>query len=278
MIAVNARAQLSCDDVEPLLSPCVDGELLEDDSASVTGHVARCDACRTRLLELQTLKASLAAAGRTVDLPPDLEDRLHADLSRAARPSRTLRVVLVAGAAAMIGVVALSATSFGDARASNAPAVVDGAVKAGRTTLAPVVAAALQRHRADLPVDVASPDPRPVQEFFAQRLGHKLRVPHLESFGFGLQGGRVVDVDDHQGAQLMYAGGYGQRLSVVAVPDPDGLLAAKLLAYDAPAASRGSDSGDGLSVRVLSNNGAVYTIVGDVDEQRLDRVSHEIAR
>jgi anti-sigma factor RsiW len=276
VIAVTARAQLSCDDVEPLLSPCVDGELLEDDSASVKGHVARCDTCRTRLIELQALKATLASAGRTVDLPHDLEARLHADLQRAARPSRALRAgAFVAGAAVVvIGVFGvMNATSGASAPAAAATATAT-AQDMRRT---PVVAAAMQRHRADLPVDVASPDPKPVQEFLAQRLGHKLRVPRLESFGFGLQGGRVVDVDDRQGAQLMYAGGYGQRLSVVAVPDPDGVLAAKMLAPSD--AAGGSDAvDDGVNVRVLSSNGAVYTIVGDVDEQRLDRVSHEISR
>lgn len=277
MIAVTARAQLSCDDIEPLLSPCVDGELLEDDSASVKGHVARCDKCRGRLLELQALKASLASA-RPFDLPADLEERLHADLHRAARPARTMRAgLVVAGVAAIAGVVALGMNERGVAptHAALAPPSITGVVAGAKR--APVVVAAMQRHRADLPVDVASPDPKPVQEFLAQRLGHKLRVPRLEMFGFGLQGGRVVDVDDRQGAQLMYAGGYGQRLSVVAVPDPDGTLAATLLAADAAPGSD-ANAGDGLNVRVISNNGAVYTIIGDVDEQRLDRVSHEITR
>lgn len=282
MIAVTARAQLSCDDVEPLLSPCVDGELLEDDSASVKGHVARCDKCRGRLLELQALKASLRSA-RSFDLPLDLEARLHANLHRAARPARAMRAGLVAaGVAAIAGVVALALDERGQqggvaastaVATSLAPPSISGIVAGARR--APLVIAAMQRHRADLPVDVASPDPRPVQEFLTQRLGHKLRVPRLERFGFGLQGGRIVDVDDRQGAQLMYAGGYGQRLSVVAVPDPDGALAAKLLAAE-DAHGDAKDDGDGLNVRVVSNKGAVYTIIGDVDEQRLDRVSHEI--
>ena len=34
---------------------------------------------------------------------------------------------------------------------------------------------------------------------------------------------------------------------------------------------------DGLNVRVLSNNGAVYTIIGDVDEQRRDEADVENA-
>lgn len=278
MIAVTARAQqLTCDDVEPLLSPCVDGELVEDDSSSVKAHVARCDKCRQRLLELQTLKTSLAAAGRTVALPEDLEARLHDDLHRAARPQRAMKVGLIAASVAAIAFVGATlsttmstmSTSSGTSRGTSA-----GAASASTSASASVVAAALQRHRADLPVDVASPDPRSVQEFLAQRLGHRLRVPRLETFGFGLQGGRVVDVEDRQAAQLMYAGGYGQRLSVVAVPDPDGVLAAKLLEGSATTAS----AAEGLSVRVLTNNGAVYTLVGDVDEQRLERVSHELTR
>ena len=278
MTAVTARAQLGCDDVEPLLSPCVDGELLDDDSVTVKAHVSVCDACRARLVHLQALKAALASAGRTFDMPAGLEDQLRADVRRAARPMRAVRFAAAGVCAAGVAVVALAvAGGAEDARTLQVTELaVLGAERAERPA---VVAAALQRHRLELPVDVASPDPRPVQEFLAQRLGHKLRVPHLERFGFGLQGGRVVDVEDRQGAQLVYTGGYGQRLSVVAVPDPDGTLAARF--GDAgPGAARHVfiPGDDGLRVRVVQRNGAFYAIVGDLDEQRLERLSHELER
>jgi anti-sigma factor RsiW len=235
----------------------VDGELLDDDRASVNGHVARCDACRQRLGELAALKAALSSAGRAVELPPGLEDRLRLEVRRAARPARLVRLGLVAGAALALAVaVGVTASQRHPTRTPQA------------------VIAALQRHRAELPVDVASPDPRPVQEFLSQRLGHRMRVPRLDGLGFGLHGGRVVDVDDRQGAQLSYRGGYGQRLSVLAVPDPDGALAARVLSGGSSFAS----SSDGLSVRVLHNGGALYTIIGDVDEHRLERLSHELER
>ena len=266
MIALTARAHLECDDVEPLLSPCVDGELLDDDSASVNSHVARCDACRERLIELRAIKAALSSAGRSVELPEGLEAQLRFDLHRAARPDRVARagVVFACVTGAVLAVVFVTMSS----RRAPVPAVVT------KVTTPAVVLAAMQRHRADLPVDVASPDPRPVQEFLASRLGTKLRVPRLDGFGFGLQGGRVVDVEDRQGAQLIYNGGYGQRVSVVALPDPDGALAARVLTNLSPLSS----SSEGLSIRVLSNGGNLYTIVGDLDEHRLERLAHELER
>src|SRR5262249_29742976 len=98
------------------------------------------------------------------------------------------------------------------------------------------------------------------------RIGKPVRVPRLEQTGFGLQGGRVVDVADRTGAQLVYTGGYGQRLSVTALPDPDGSLAKSV-------APPFATSLDGLNVRVIAGGGAVYTFVGDVDDAKLERVS-----
>jgi anti-sigma factor RsiW len=127
------------------------------------------------------------------------------------------------------------------------------------------------RHRLDVPVDVASADPARVQQFLASRVGPKLRVPHLEQTGFGLQGGRVVDVNERRGAQLVYTGGFGQRISVVALPDPDGAFARSVRA---PLAT----SADGLAVRMLAGDGALYGVVGDVDDARIESVVNAIER
>ena len=268
MNAVTARASLVCDDVEPLLSPCVDGELVDDDRAAVRAHVAGCEACRARLQGIERVKHAVAAAGRAipVQMPPFLLDQIRADVRRESRRS-------VAGRAARIGVgvALLAAVTVGgwfalSALSASSPQRV-------RALTSGVVAAALERHRLDVPVDVASPDVTRVQEFLAARVGHDLRVPRLEPLGFGLQGGRVVDVDDTRGAQLVYTGGYGQRLSVVMLADPDGALAARVLHGGGPL----STTSDGLAVRVQAGDGALVTIVGDLDDARIDRVARVVS-
>jgi anti-sigma factor RsiW len=217
------------------------------------------------MAQLVSLKAALSSAGAAVELLPDLEVQLRTDLRAVARGGRAAR----GGIFALVLAVS-AAGALWIARAPP-PLAAPGERLDGAPTSAGV-ATAMQRHRLELPVDVASPDPRPVQEFLAARLGHRLRVPRLDGIGFGLQGGRVVDVDNRPGALLVYSGGYGQRLSVVAVPDPDGALAARVSVADA------SGGDDELRFRVVSGYGAVYTIVGDVDDARLDRVSIALVR
>jgi anti-sigma factor RsiW len=253
-----SKSAMPCADIEPLLDPCVDGELLEDDRVLVHGHVAACEVCRGRLEAKGQLKALIAAAGRSVELPASLEARVRADL-RAHRQGTLLRRTLgVVAVAALVGVATLGVLG----RPSSAPVAEPS----------PVVArAALARHGLDLPVDVATPDPGRVQEFLAPRVG-RLRVPRLDALGFGLSGARVVDVGNQRGAQLVYAGGFGQRLSVVAVPDPDGGL------------SRALDGGaveleeGGLRARTFSAAGNVVSVVGELDHERLRQVSFEFER
>jgi anti-sigma factor RsiW len=254
--AVSLRA-VQCADVEALLDLSVDGELLADDSAVLHGHVGACEACRARLEGKRRLKAMLAAAGRTVELPPSLEARVRADL-RAHRRDRTARHA--AGLIAAVAVAAALAAALVTAR-SAPPAAAPPAV----------AQAAFARHALDVPVDVATPDPRRVQEFLAARVG-ALKVPRLDALGYGLSGARVVDVGNSRGAQLVYAGGFGQRLSVVAVPDPDGGLGRTL--GGAPVELEQG----GLRVRTFSAAGNVVSVVGDLDHERLRRVSYEFER
>lgn len=263
MTAVTARPQpTACDEVEPLLSPCVDGELLEDDRAAVRAHVAGCAPCRERLRALEALKGAVREAGKLVVLPAALEAQVRADVRRVGRRGRIAR----AGVLGIAVAAAVVATAW----------IVMPAHAPPPPRLQPrVVEAVLQRHRLELPVDVASPDPRRVQDFLSARVGQKLVVPTLD--GWGLEGGRVVDLDEHRGAQLVYAGGYGQRLSVVALPDPDGALARAVLGGRDPFDPFESVT-DGLRVRVIAHGGALYGIVGDVDEARLARVSEQLER
>lgn len=242
-----------------MLDLSVDGELLADDSALLHGHVATCDECRARLEAKRRLKAILAAAGQQVALPSALEERVRADLrsQRRARVTRRAAGVLAAGAlAAALAAVLVARAPAADRPASPPPGLAQ---------------AAIARHALDVPVDVATPDPRRVQEFLAARVG-ALKVPRLDALGYGLSGARVVDVGNARGAQLVYAGGFGQRLSVVAVPDPDGGLGRALGGVVVELEQ------DGVRARTFATAGNVVSVVGDLDQQRLRQVSFEFER
>lgn len=259
MTAVTARARMACDEVEPLLSPCVDGELLEDDRLAVRAHVETCPSCQKRVRDLQRVKSALTLAAAEVQIPDELLARVRADVRSESRRRRQPRAALAGAAVAAAAVVAVLVV------ASPRPTLVPAAPS-------PVMAAALERHALELPVDVASPDPRRVQEFLARRTGQALVVPRLETLGWGLQGARVVDVERRRGAQIVYTGGYGQRLSVVVLPDPDGALSAGL-------ASPASLVGDnGLRVRTIARDHSLYSFVSDVDAERLEQLSGVLER
>jgi anti-sigma factor RsiW len=293
--AVTARARMICEEVEPLLSPCVDGELLEEDRAAVRAHVLGCPACRRRLTELQRVKAALQLAGHQVELPPELQSRLEADIAAEVRRLRGRRAAgaaaVLAGLAACAALVVLGLSPAAAPLAGQGAAALEEPPPSG-----PVVAEVAERHQLELPVDVASPDPRRVQDFLSARVGHAVVVPRLDQLGWGLQGGRVVDVDHRRGAQLVYTGGYGQRLSVVVLPDPDGALRARILPPIAPpvgsplehaAALQGRGEArralqavakNGLRVRVVSRGDSVYSFVSDVDDDRLATLSGALER
>lgn len=286
MTAVGARVRMACDEVESLLSPWVDGELLEDELELVRAHVHVCAPCRQRHGELQQVKAALARAGRESALPPAVVHRLTEAIAGEAQRVRRqrLRSFLAAGAGAaalVAGVMAVALASPGWppwsapasllSRVSPTSPAPPGLLAADDTRetrpLIPMVAAVAERHALDLPVDVASPDPRRVAEFLTARMGPlPLVVPGLERHGWGLQGARIIDVAARRAAQLVYRGGYGQRLSVMVLPDPDRMLAAQL-----PAAAAGMQARtpQGIGVHVIARGPSLYAFVSDVDAARL---------
>jgi anti-sigma factor RsiW len=251
--AVSARKLQRCIDVEPLLDASVDGELIGEDAASVDAHVSDCPSCRAKRDARVHMKAALAAAGAQLALPDEVEARIVSGIRTVRRAERrtTAAIVAVAVIVGVVGVVALN-------NAKGAPSEP------------PVISAALQRHQIDLPVDVASPDPERVAAFLKDRIGHPVLVPRLSQAGWGLEGGRVIEVADRPAAQLVYRSGLGTKISVIAIPDPDGNLARQQLGpRHSVVAERAV---------VFARSGALYSIVGDLPAERLESASYEFAR
>jgi len=101
---------MSCDDLNSLLGPFLDGELSTRDEAAVRAHVASCDRCAGRL---EALRALQGAVRSTRPAPSDdglesLRRRIVAEGPREPRPIPGQLALWAGLAAAIVLVVALS--------------------------------------------------------------------------------------------------------------------------------------------------------------------------
>jgi hypothetical protein len=76
-----------CREVEPLLSPWLDGELDESRDRAVRAHLRSCPACAERAEELRQIQGA-AAALAPHEPPADLWARVEARLAREEEPAR----------------------------------------------------------------------------------------------------------------------------------------------------------------------------------------------
>ncbi len=263
---------LDCRDAETSVHLLLDEEVAPEDRAAMEQHLAVCGHCSDLLEALQQTRAALQEQSLKEQPSAAFEARLRGQLRGSRRGRRRALLLLPAGAAA--AALLLGAGLLLEA----------GSAVAEETRLPFLLSESLGHHTLDVPVDVASPDAARVEAFLAPRVGGRVGVPRLDFAGFGLMGGRVISVDNHRAAHLLYEGGLGRRVSVVAVPDPDGRLAAAFGGRDSPLALSGSLAGpDPLAagvrrrageygVHVWAERGALYSLVAQLDDGRLDQL------
>ncbi len=79
----------TCQDLDPLFAPYVDGDVAPADRASLEAHLAKCPPCRDRVAEQRTVRAVLAA--RRPSLRPCAPGELHARCLAQAAGARVRR-------------------------------------------------------------------------------------------------------------------------------------------------------------------------------------------
>jgi anti-sigma factor RsiW len=94
--------------------------------------------------------------------------------------------------------------------AKTAESRADPPAWARRAVVAHVVYAPEVRH----PVEVAADQEAHLVTWLSKRLGTPLKIPRLDSLGFGLVGGRLLPGEQGAVAQFMYQDGQGQRLTL----------------------------------------------------------------
>lgn len=260
MKRVYAEQKTTCEEATLFLGLVVDGEVSGDELARLEAHLADCTACQSQRARLESTKAALRAIADDGEAPPALFFRVQADLARESKKEKKSQHMLVFG-------MALSLIGFG---ALSAALIVDRHVPAPD----PLVHESFERHTLDVPVDVASHDPARLERFLSSRVVRPVHVPALADLGLELHGARVVSVERTHAAQLVYQGALGEKLSVTAIPDPDGTLQRRLsLAH---ALEESAHEGD-LHLRIANTGGVIFTAVSTLPDAQVERVLHAFA-
>jgi hypothetical protein len=98
---------MRCNEIQPLLSPFHDGELLPEQANGVAEHLETCSACASRLQSMQRLSA-LVTKSLPKGAPPSLLPKIERSLDIASHPTTAWRIwgrrlaVLVGASAALI--------------------------------------------------------------------------------------------------------------------------------------------------------------------------------
>jgi anti-sigma factor (TIGR02949 family) len=196
----------ACDAFRRLVSPYLDGELVEEDRTAFEDHVAECDTCRRSLAEERAVVETVRGSLPLPPAPRALRERVEGLLADAAsaRPSvpgwPAWRMALVAAAAVVA--VALVAGVLRQ-RASSAPPRPHSAFVA-------LAADSHLRHaRGQLPLEVRSESASEVSAFFEGRVPFHLTLPDYpvepgERKPYRLDGGRLLGFERDYAAFVSY--------------------------------------------------------------------------
>jgi anti-sigma factor RsiW len=251
MVTADRAKELGCGDVEAFTQSYVDGELTGRDRDTYERHLASCERCRGSARLAGRMKAAVRGHLPRRPVPSVFEQRIRVALG--AQPSAPPRWPLltwprVVPAMAAVGlVVAITAT-----------------VRHGHST---VMDQARRTYQAELPLDISGSDCGSVSSWFRGRVDFPVHPPRLAS-QITCQGGRLVNVEAHPAAYLVYQDPKGHRVSVL-------MFDAESSPIDAPN-RRVVDGrevfyrgGPGISTAAFHDRGLGYVITADLDVDSL---------
>lgn len=170
------------------LAQYLDGELPLEQADPVRQHISECPRCAAEVGALISMKRSLRAAGGHFTPAPEFRRKIQQQISRRPHRSWNLRLswVFAALALVLIAIIWLERPRHTDAFSEVADLHVGALASAN-------------------PVDVVSTDRHTVKPWFAGRIPFSFNIPELQGTEFALVGGRIVYLDQHPGAQLIFA-------------------------------------------------------------------------
>lgn len=224
MALVHKQEPTDCSGFAVMVQLYVDDELAAEERGAVESHLGACPTCQNQRDELLVLKSHLFEPVPK-PAPASLVARVKEDVASAQKAERRIK-------GATIGALVLLIVAVGGALF----AFFGQSQSAAETSRSQIAKHAWSLHALDVPVDIATPDRQVAERYVRSRIAGNINVPALDVAGFGLNGARIVDLHHQRGAQLLYTGRLGERLTIIAVPDADGALERQVALATTPAA------------------------------------------
>lgn len=253
---------MTCQELDRLLYPYLDGEFQPEERLDVEIHLETCAACARRVEEEREIQQALRRAARhsiqSSRAPASLRDGIQLGLRREQRRAYQLQWLRM-GAAALVVV----------------------AVGGGWIALRPeehqrFVEDAARRHAKRLPFEISNVAPEHVEAWFGDKLDHPVAVPVLPNTQ--LAGARISNVKDRPAAYISYEmraekeGQAVRRIGLFVFDDK----ARELNAQAFPAVQMGSS--EGYNVALWRDGEVVYELVSDLSEADIRKMLQEQKR
>ncbi len=242
----------------------VDGELPEDQAATLEVHLTACPDCR-RLTEIErSFRERYVEPLRPARTPERVRDQVTRLLDglpdqrpATRRPPASLRSLLVAGLA-LLALGSLLGVGLSGLFGRGGERLWDG----GKASLVRLADASVEQHqklaRGMLPYDIQHVPPKAAEEWFKGRLNFNVSLPELTGDDLVLLGGRISNLEALEVAALHYRV-EGKDVSLFIIP-PDKYRTLGL--GDSPKFKMVTRHG--YDVVVWASHGAAYSLVSEI--------------
>ncbi len=253
---------MTCQELDRLLYPYLDGEFQPEERLDVEAHLSVCAPCTQRVEREREIQQALRRAARqsiqSGRAPASLRAGIQVGLKREQRRAQHSQFL-------RIGAVGLVVAAMGGAwvtiRLEDRQRFVEDAAR---------------RHAKGLPFEIANVAPEHVEAWFHGKLDHRVPVPRLPNAQ--LSGARISNVKDRPAAYISYEthpprqGESGRRIGVFVIDDARREMDAQALPLVQV------DSSNGYNVAVWRDGEIVYELVSDLDEADIRRMLLEKER
>ena len=248
---------MNCLQLDRLLYPYLDGELLPDERLELEQHFAVCSDCSKAVETERNALAIIRNAARAGSpaAPASLKRNLLAGIHGEQKRQRQRRMLRWSAAAASVAICAVAANY--QWRAFQRRLFIEDVTS---------------RYARQFPLEIQQRTPRELEAWFGGKLKHRVTVPRFPNAI--ASGARLLNVRENQAAFIRYD---TQRPGEAATR-PLGLFV-----YQAPEDDVGPireaefGSGNGFNVVSWRDGDVVYRLVSDLDEQDVRQLLPEAA-
>ena len=251
---------MTCQELERLLYPYLDGEFQPEERMDMETHLETCAACTRRVEQEREIQQALRRAARhsvqSSRAPASLRAGIQVGLKRQQRRTYQLQFL-------RMGAAALVVVAVGGGWVAFRPEERQG-----------YVADAARRYKRALPHEIANVPPELVEAWFTGKLDHPVPVPRLPNTR--VEGARLHSVRGRDAAFVSYEsippreGEQGRRIGGVFIFDD-----ARRELDAQPQPSVHQDGTTGLNVAIWRDDEIVYELVTELTEADILKMLQE---